>query len=111
MENQGRIILSTHDSIYVINLDEILYCSCNNSSTTFHLLNKKSIIVSKSIKTFENELGDANFFRPHQSYLINLRHLVKVDRTNAYTIILSDQSRIPTSIRKRKALMQILNIS
>lgn len=111
MERQNRITLSTHDSIHVISLDNVLYCSCNNSYTTFHLQNQERIVVSKSLKSFENELKVSNFFRSHQSYLINLKHVIKVDRTDAYCITLTDQTRIPTSVRKRKDLIQILNSS
>ncbi len=111
MERQNRIILSTHNSIHVISLDDVLYCSCNNSYTTFHLQNQKKIVVSKSLKSFENELKISSFFRSHQSYLINLKHIVKVDRKDSYCITLSDQTKIPTSTRKRKELIQILNAS
>jgi len=59
-------------------------------------------------KDVEKQLHKSSFIRPHQSYLVNPIHIVKVSKTNNYTIILSDKSIIPTSTRKRKEIMQIL---
>ena len=106
-----RITLSTQDSIHVIKLADVLYCCSSNSYTTFNLLNKEKIVVSRSLKSIEHELESLSFFRSHQTYLVNLKHVVKVDRTDSYCITLTDHSRIPTSTRKRKDLLQILNLS
>ena len=66
------------------------------------------IVVSKNIKEFENQLNKSCFFRSHQSYLVNLKHITKIDKQNGFTLLLTDKSQIPTSTRKRKGLLQIL---
>jgi len=111
MNQPIRIQLITHDSIHLVEPNEVLYCQCENTYTLFHLVNGKSIRVSKNIKAFENQLKDMNFFRPHQSYLVNMHHVVKIDKTDAYTLVLSDNTRIPSSIRKKKALLRFLGNS
>ena len=108
MHSSQRITLNTFDAIYFVQIHDILYCKCNNSSTTFFLTNHKPIVVSRSIKEVEQQLKDWPFFRSHQSYLVNINHIIKVRKTENYTLILSDHSLIPTSIRKRKEIMQIL---
>ncbi len=110
MNPPKRIQLVTHDSIHLVKLKEILYCKGENTYTIFHLIKGNSIRVSKNIKAFENLLKGTNFFRSHQSYLVNMKHVVKIDKTDAFTLVLSDNSRIPSSIRKKKDLLRFLNI-
>ena len=103
-----RITLNTVDAIHIIQVSNIIYCKSNNSYTTFYLTNQAPIMVSQSLKDVEKQLHKSSFIRPHQSYLVNPIHIVKVSKTNNYAIILSDKSTIPTSTRKRKEIMQIL---
>jgi two-component system LytT family response regulator len=108
MSDTQRISLNTIDAIHLVQIQDILYCKCDNSSTTFYLTNHEQIIVSRSIKTVENQLGTAGFFRSHQSYLVNINHIVAINKNDNYSIILTDNSLIPTSTRKRKEIVQIL---
>jgi two-component system LytT family response regulator len=103
-----RITLNTIDAIHLVKIQDILYCKSNNSYTTFYLTNHKPIIVSRSIKEIEEQLRKSSFIRSHQSYLVNPKHVVEVSKANNYAIVLSDNSRIPTSTRKRKEILQIL---
>jgi two-component system LytT family response regulator len=104
-----RILLHTSDSIYLVQNSDILYCKSDNSYTTFYFVTLPPVVVSKNIKEFEQQLLKFNFFRPHQSYLVNLEHLVKIDKTNGFSLVLTDKTHIPTSSRKKKELMQILH--
>jgi two-component system LytT family response regulator len=106
-----RITLSTQDQIYFVVPNDILYCKCNNTSTTFYLNNQPSIVISKGIKAVAEMLSDVNFIRPHQSYLVNKNQIVRVDKVDDYHLVLSNNERIPISIRRRKAIMEILKIN
>jgi two-component system LytT family response regulator len=108
MIEKQRIALNTIDAVHFIRLKDILYCKSENSYTTFHLTNQEPIVVSKNIKEFENQLNKSHFFRSHQSYLVNLEHVTKIDKHNGFILLLTDKSEIPTSIRKRKGLLQII---
>jgi len=108
MTENKKIVLNTIDAVHFIRLNDILYCKSENSYTTFHLTNGESIVVSKTIKEYEIQLSESNFFRTHQSYLVNVEHILKVDKQNRFTLLLTNKSKIPTSTRKRKELLQIL---
>ncbi|MCF8379830.1 MAG: LytTR family transcriptional regulator [Bacteroidales bacterium] len=101
-----RIPFSTKNSIHFVDPDEILYCKSNNSSSIIHMRNEKDILVSIGIKAVENLLKGNNFFRPHQSYLVNLDHVDYVDKANEYTLVLMNAEKIPTAIRRRKEILE-----
>ncbi len=107
---EKRIPLSTKNNIHFILPDDILYCKCNNTSTTFYLRSQPSITISKGMKAVEKLLDGNNFIRPHQSYLVNQGHIVLVDKTDNYTLVLSNNQRLPSAIRRRKEMMDVLKI-
>ena len=108
MSTSQRITINTLNAIHLVMKQDILYCKCNNSSTTFYLTNHEPIVVSHSISEIEKQLGTDSFFRSHQSYLVNINHIRKINKTDNYSILLSDNSEIPTATRKRKEIIQIL---
>lgn len=103
-----RISLSTKNSIFFIATEDILYCKCNNTSTTFHLKGSEPIIISKGIKTVGEMLDDPNFIRPHQSYLVNRIHIDHIDKTQPCSLMLKNRERIPISTRKRKEIIDLI---
>lgn len=108
MLNDHRIVLHTIDAIHLVHASDILFCKCDNSSTTFNLTNGATIVVSRGIKEFELQLADSGFIRTHQSFLVNKDHITSVRKTNNYALVLSDKTQIPVSTRKRKEILQIL---
>ncbi len=105
--NEGNhIILSFHDSYQVINLDELIYCESDKGYTTFYCIDGNKHLVSKTLKEFEERLLEANFQRPHQSFMINMKYVDKYDK--AGTIHLKNGTKIPVSSRKKESFLSTL---
>ncbi|RXR30093.1 response regulator transcription factor [Flavobacterium piscinae] len=102
----NHIILSFHDSYQVINLDELIYCESDKGYTTFYCSDGKKHLVSKTLKDFEDRLLEANFQRPHQSFMINMKFVDKYDK--AGTIYLKNGTKIPVSSRKKESFLSSL---
>jgi two-component system LytT family response regulator len=105
----GKIILRTSAALHLVNVAEILFCKNDNSYTTFHLTTGEKIMVSKGIVFYDEILTESGFFRPHQSYLVNLRHIRRVDKADGGFVILASDDEIPISSRRKKALMQLID--
>lgn len=111
VEDKGKnrkIILRTMESIFLVDLEEILYCESDNSYTTFYLSDGKEILISRGIKEYEQMLSPYRFFRPHQRYLVNLNHVERIDKNDGGSIILKSKASIPISHRRKQALMDFL---
>lgn len=104
-----KIVLRTTEAMHIIDVAEILYCKSDNSYTTFYLTDKKEILVSKPIKEYAELLEEFNFLRPHQSYLVNLNAIKKLDKSDGGFLIMNNGSEIPISTRRKQSLMQILD--
>jgi two-component system LytT family response regulator len=97
--DDSKLILSLHDSFQVIDLNELLYCESDKGYTTFYCSDGKNHLVSKTLKEFEERLISANFIRPHQSFMVNMKFIDKYDKSGV--IHLKNGNRIPVSSRKK----------
>jgi len=70
-----KIAIPTTEGYLVIPVNDIVYCQANSNYTEFHLVNKKRIISSYTLKQYDEILTKQSFFRAHRSYLINLAHI------------------------------------
>ncbi|MEW7280352.1 LytTR family DNA-binding domain-containing protein [Aquimarina sp. 2201CG1-2-11] len=97
--DDATLILSLQDSFQVVDLNELLFCESDKGYTTFYCSNNKKYLVSKTLKEFEERLSKANFTRPHQSFMVNLKFIDKYDK--AGVIHLKNGKKIPVSSRKK----------
>lgn len=104
-----KVVLRTSDAMHIVGLDEILYCKSDNSYTSFFLKDKKEITVSKSIKDFAEMFAEYNFLRPHQSFLVNLQGITKIDKTDGGFIIMENGAEIPISSRRKQVIFEELD--
>ncbi len=104
-----KIVLKSHDSIDVVTIKDIVRCESEKGYTFIFLKNGKRILVSRNLSEYEDLLLEFNFFRVHQSHLINLDYLEKYKKQDSGFVIMSDKSEVPVSSRKKNALLQHLN--
>ena len=103
-----RIILSTQEMISVVDLKDIIRCEANVNYTRFFIDGQKDMLISRTLKDFEEELSDCDFMRVHKSHLINLRFVKGYDKREGGSIVLADDVRVPISPRKRDQFMEQL---
>lgn len=108
-EGRKKIILKTFDSIHLVKVSEIIYCKSDNNYTEFYLLDQNKIVVSQTLKEYEEILSDFGFFRVHQSYLINLIHILRFDKAEGGSIVLTNNHKAPVASRKKDQLLELLN--
>lgn len=104
-----KLALRTANDIHLVDIDDIVRCCADNSYTTFYLVTGEKIMVSKGIGEYAELLTGYGFIRSHQSHLVNLNFVKKIDKTDGGSIILKDKSTIPISTRQMPQLLEILN--
>lgn len=104
---EKKISFSSMDSIEIFSLKEILYCSAENNYTTVVTTNKE-IIVSKNIGFYEQLLLKHGFCRVNRSTLVNLEHVVRIEKTGSQELVVSNGFKILISSRRKKDLLETL---
>lgn len=101
-KSSERLALPTLDGLIIIDTKDILYCESENNYTRFFMVDGKAIFVSKTLKKVETILNeDKNFFRSHNSFIINLKYIHRYLKGDGGEVILSNGKSLPIS-RTRK---------
>ncbi len=103
-DHPKKIVVRSQDYIQFINCDDILYCESEKGYTTFFLNDGSKIMVSKVLKEYENVLNTSNFFRCHQSYIVNMKFVTKYFKEGYLHI--KGTAKIPVSTRKREDVLK-----
>jgi two-component system LytT family response regulator len=100
----GKITLPQQDGFQILNVADILYCKADDNYTEIYLENKK-ILVSKTLKYFEEALSKFAFARIHKSYLVNVNEVVKYRKGKGGSVVVSNGKELLVSASKKKDLL------
>lgn len=103
-----KIALSSVSETYYIAPEEIVYISGENNYSSFYLMDGREIVVSKTLKEFEDLLCTHQFFRAHKSYLINLNYIKKLNKGLELSVTMSNDTIIEISYRKKPVFLKIM---
>jgi len=105
-----KVALPTGEGFQFVLTDDILRCEADGNYTQFFLTNGNKMLVSKTLKEFDQLFAERAFFRAHRSHLINLRYVSKYTRAKAPIITMEDGSQITLAPTKRESfLAQMMN--
>lgn len=82
-------------------------CEADGNYTRFYITGRSSIMVSKNLKEYEDLLGN-HFIRVHNSHLVNVNFITRIDKNDGGSIEMNDGINIPVSVRKRENLLEFL---
>ncbi len=83
------IALPNMDGIKLVPINHIVAVEAERSYSTFHLLSKETITISKSLIWAETNLKHLGFYRVHRSWLVSPLHISDFLKKNGYTIRMS----------------------
>lgn len=101
-----RIVLPTSNGFTVVNPEDIIRCESDRNYTFIFLQDKRRILVSRTIKEYDEMLRDFNFFRIHQSHLINLAYLKNYTRGRGGYVELADGTTLDVSARRKSEFLK-----
>lgn len=104
-----KIAIPTLEGILFESINDIIYCKADGNYTTLIMMNGSSIVVSKSLKDFDNMLSESGFFRVHHTYLINLKYIKKYIKGDGGYVLLEGDHHVDVSKRKKDAFLQALD--
>lgn len=108
MNHQNKkIILKTTEKIYLLELKNIISCESDNCYTLVNTTEANRIMISKTLKEFDDMLSGCGFYRIHKSHLINLSHIKRFEKQDGGYVILTNDLKIPVALRKREELMEL----
>lgn len=108
-KDSKKIVLNTHDKIHIVAINEIIRCEADANYTTFTLLSKKPVVISKPLKEYDEMLSPYGFFRCHNSHLVNLAMIDRLEKREGGVLIMKDNSEAMVSSRKYSELVAAIS--
>ncbi|MCF8236430.1 MAG: LytTR family DNA-binding domain-containing protein [Bacteroidales bacterium] len=111
LENRNsfdKLALPSVEGITFVDKNEIIRCNAERNYTNFYLKNGEKIMVSRTLKEYDELLAASGFFRIHHSHLINLSYIKKYKRGEGGTVIMTDKSEVEVSRRRKEAFLKVL---
>lgn len=105
----GKIAIPVKDGVTFINPFDIIRLQADGTYTHIYTSTDK-YTASRNIKEFEELLHELNFFRTHNSHLINLKHVKHFSRVDGYFAQMSDGASVEVSRRKKEQFLQLMNM-
>ncbi|MDO5968397.1 LytTR family DNA-binding domain-containing protein [Flavivirga aquimarina] len=103
-----KIALPTTEELHFVSIDEIVRCKGENNYTMFFLTNGTSILVSRTLKEWDDLLSSHQFIRTHQSHLINSIHVKSYVKKDGGYILMNDGSMVSVSKHKKEQALSKL---
>lgn len=97
--------LSTQEGWIVVRKTDILRCESYKNYTTI-VTTHASHTISKTLKEVEATLPSDQFYRVHNSHVINIEGIDKVLKTDGGNVLLTNSDLIPISKGKKKEFFE-----
>lgn len=101
-----KMSIAAIDGIYFVNIKDIVRFEAEDNYTHIYLNNGDRITASKTIKAYEDQLIELNFFRVHKRHVINLNYMRKFIKGDGGYLVMDDGKKIDVSRRRRPAFME-----
>jgi len=106
-EKKKPIAIPTLNGFEIIEIDTIIFCKADTSYTYIYTRNSE-ILVSKPLKFYDDLLSENNFYRIHNSHLINISHVKKYNKGKGGSVTMSNNITIDVSTRRKEAFVKLL---
>lgn len=100
-----KLALPTSEGLLFVKVSNILYCEASSNYTEIVTEDGKKHVVSRTLKEYDEMLTDHNFFRIHNSYLINLNAIKKYVRGEGGYVVMNNDRSLDVSKRKKESFL------
>jgi two-component system LytT family response regulator len=109
IDESKKLVLKASDQVHVVNIADIIRIEADNNYSTFFMIDGRQILITKSLKEYEESLLDHGFHRIHKSHMFNINRMSHFDKVDGGYIVMCDNSRVPVASRKREMLLELFD--
>lgn len=104
------IAISSLEKVEIVDKSSIIYLEADGRYTKFYLKDSTLKIATVNLGEYEELLGQNFFIRIHHKYIINIREVLKIEKSLGYDCLMSNHKLLPVSKRKVNDLINFLNL-
>ena len=103
-----RIALNTQEKTLIKEISEIVRCESSVNYTMFYFSDSTRLMVTQTLKNYDDLLSPYDFLRVHQSHLINSKFVKEYNKSDGGYLVLKDNSTVPVSTRRKNVVMEMI---
>ena len=103
-----RIALNTQEKTLIKEITEIVRCESSVNYTMFYFSDSTRLLVTQTLKNYDDLLSPYDFLRVHQSHLINSKFVKEYNKSDGGYLVLKDNSTVPVSTRRKNVVMEMI---
>lgn len=107
-EKLNKIALTTLEGYTLVSYEDIVRCEAKGNYTNVYFFDGSFLMLTKTLKHYDNILSERGFFRVHKTHLVNLNYIVSFYKGKNNYVKLKDNTEIEVSVRKKDLLLQKL---
>jgi two-component system LytT family response regulator len=105
----NKIVLEVPKGILFVAHDDIILFEADGMYTKVYMKNNESQLICKPLKHFADQLSEKLiFYKPHRSYLVNLRYMKELSKKDGFHIIMENNKTIPIAKEKKEEFLQMI---
>ncbi len=105
--NQKKITINTDGKLIFLDADDIVFVESDGNYSTIVLENASKIVLTKKLKEMTAVLPENQFFRIHNSYIINLKKIKEFIKSEGY-VVMESNDRIPVARQRKSEFLEKL---
>ncbi|MGB1211313.1 LytTR family two component transcriptional regulator [Lacinutrix venerupis] len=106
-KNKKKITINTDGKLLFLNIEDILFAESDGNYSTIFLNDGQKVLVTKKLKEVNALLPEGDFFRIHNSYVINLSKIKEFLKTDGY-VIMESNHKIPVARQRKSSFLEKL---
>lgn len=95
-----KIALPQLGGINFIEVDDMVSLQADSNYTIIHMKDMQKLVISKTLKDFEDLLDESQFVRIHKSYIVNLTYIKEYTTTDGGIVRMADGNQWSISRRQ-----------
>ncbi len=104
-----RIAVPVVNGLVFVQVSDIIRCESDSNYTTLFLKDKQKLTVARTLREFEELLTSANFYRVHNSHLVNLAYIKNYQKGKGGLLTMIDNSQVEVSTRRKEEFLKKLS--
>lgn len=106
-----KIALPQLGSISFIEVDDMVSLQADSNYTIIHMKDMQKLVISKTLKDFEDLLDSNQFARIHKSYIVNLRYIKEYSTIDGGIVKMSDGNQWSISRRQLDIFLEKMKMA
>ncbi|MDI9308736.1 MAG: LytTR family DNA-binding domain-containing protein [Limnohabitans sp.] len=105
----NKMVLEVPKGVLFVSHDDILVFEADGMYTKVFMKDNSTQLICKPLKHFVEQLEEKPiFYKPHRSYLINLKYMKELSKKDGYHIIMENNKTIPVAKEKKDEFLELI---